>query len=163
MRPFRPGIEGSGVPAGRGRVEQGVELAERLVEGAGGARLHRLVEGLARAGERVGFGAWGLIGGGGGCLQNQMTGDCRERVAFFALEPELFMHVVVHRNVAISLSAGYRFVAAGAWSGPGSWGLASPAGGRTPGRGGGPRVSATSARKSSLARAWPAAGRDFSP
>ncbi|MCB9750516.1 MAG: hypothetical protein H6713_11075 [Myxococcales bacterium] len=84
---------------------------------------------FARAGERVGFGAWGLIGGGGGCLQNQMTGDCRERVAFFALEPELFMHVVVHRNVAISLSAGYRFVAAGAWSGPGSWGLASPAGG----------------------------------
>jgi hypothetical protein len=83
---------------------------------------------FARIGDRVSFGLWGLVGGGGGCLQNQMDGECRDRTAFFAAEPELFMHVVLHRSVALSLAAGYRFIAAGEWLGPGSWQLAGPVG-----------------------------------
>lgn len=83
---------------------------------------------FAHVGARVDFGTWALIGGGGGCLQNQMTGECRERSAFFVGEPQLFMHVVVHRNIAISLAAGYRFVAGASWSGPSSWRLAGPVG-----------------------------------
>ncbi len=83
---------------------------------------------FAHVGARVDLGTWALIGGGGGCLQNQMTGECRERAAFFVGEPQLFMHVIVHRNIALSLAAGFRFVAGADWSGPGSWQLAGPVG-----------------------------------
>ncbi|MEZ4428616.1 MAG: hypothetical protein R3A51_13120 [Nannocystaceae bacterium] len=81
---------------------------------------------FARVGERVRFGAWGLLAGGGACLQNRQNGECRDRNGFFVGQPELFVHVVVQRHVALSLGAGFRFVAASAWSGPSSWALAGP-------------------------------------
>ncbi len=83
---------------------------------------------FARPRKRLVFEAMTLLGGGGSCLQNKTQGTCEDRNGFFVAEPELYMHVRVAEYFRISIGAGYRFIAATAWSGPGSWRLAGPVG-----------------------------------
>ncbi|MGB1276856.1 MAG: hypothetical protein ACPG77_14010 [Nannocystaceae bacterium] len=83
---------------------------------------------VAHVRKRLQFEMLTLLGGGGACWQNQTLGTCEDRASFFVAEPEIYMHIHVAKFFRVSLGAGYRFVAAGAWSGPGSWRLAGPVG-----------------------------------
>ena len=77
-------------------------------------------------GKRVSGTVGGLLGGGGGCVQDPNTGDCADRTAFFVGEPRAGLRVVLAPIVRLHLNLGYRLIAARPWSGPRN--LGSPSG-----------------------------------
>lgn len=79
-------------------------------------------------GARVSGTLGGLLGGGGGCLQDPMNGVCADKTAFFVGEPRAGLRVVLAPIVRLHLALGWRLVAARAWSGPPDPRLGGPAG-----------------------------------
>ena len=77
-------------------------------------------------GKRVSGTLGGLLGGGGGCIQDPNTGDCADRTAFFVGEPRTGLRIVLAPIVRLHLALGYRLIAARRWTGPQN--LGSPTG-----------------------------------
>lgn len=77
-------------------------------------------------GKRVAGTLGGLLGGGGGCVQNPENGRCADKTAFFVGEPRAGLRVVLAPIVRLHLALGYRLVAARTWTGPAN--LGGPAG-----------------------------------
>ncbi|MDC0722188.1 hypothetical protein [Nannocystis bainbridge] len=73
-------------------------------------------------GKRVAGTVGGLLGGGGGCVQNPENGRCADRTAFFVGEPRAGLRVVLAPIVRLHLALGYRLVAARTWTGPANLG-----------------------------------------
>lgn len=69
-------------------------------------------------GKRVAGTLGGLLGAGGGCLQNPENGRCADRTTFFVGEPRAGLRVTLAPIVRLHLALGYRLVAARAWAGP---------------------------------------------
>ncbi|MBZ5709501.1 hypothetical protein [Nannocystis pusilla] len=69
-------------------------------------------------GKRVAGTLGGLLGGGGGCVQNPENGRCADKTAFFVGEPRAGLRVVLAPIVRLHLAVGYRLVAARTWTGP---------------------------------------------
>ncbi|MCY1067139.1 hypothetical protein OV090_20420 [Nannocystis sp. RBIL2] len=73
-------------------------------------------------GKRVAGTLGGLLGGGGGCVQNPENGRCADKTAFFVGEPRAGLRVVLAPIVRLHLALGYRFVAARTWTAPANLG-----------------------------------------
>ncbi|PCC70381.1 hypothetical protein SAMN02745121_07952 [Nannocystis exedens] len=73
-------------------------------------------------GKRVAGTLGGLLGGGGGCVQNPENGRCADKTAFFVGEPRAGLRVVLAPIVRLHLALGYRLVAARTWTGPANLG-----------------------------------------
>ncbi|WAS93374.1 hypothetical protein [Nannocystis punicea] len=73
-------------------------------------------------GKRVSGTIGGLLGGGGGCVQNPEDGRCADKTAFFVGEPRAGLRVVLAPIVRLHLALGYRLVAARTWTGPANLG-----------------------------------------
>jgi len=69
-------------------------------------------------GKRVAGTLGGLLGGGGGCVQDPENGRCADKTAFFVGEPRAGLRVVLAPIVRLHLAVGYRLVAARTWLGP---------------------------------------------
>jgi hypothetical protein len=69
-------------------------------------------------GKRVAGTLGGLLGGGGGCVQDPENGRCADKTAFFVGEPRAGLRVVLAPIVRLHLAVGYRLVAARTWTGP---------------------------------------------